>query len=422
MYKLDRLSRRQRDVLHLLEEVFEPAGVAFRSVTEPFDTTTPFGRSMLGMLSVFAQLERETIVERSRMGMKQRIKSGDWHGGTRATFGYDYRAGESRALLVNPAQAETVRLMFCLYTEDLMGYEAIAGELTQRGCPTPRGAGRWQPSTVARILRNPIYTGRMLHGFHGKRDLYPGNHEALIADDLFARAQRIMRERREQQAAPKRRSLLSGLLRCAECGGKMRSKTQWVNWPRLPKKMHRNYVCYNYLGEPAHLVTRRCSAGYRHGPDVERQVIERLSRYAFEPDLIDQTVREVLAAGRDAAEHEAAREQQLRRELDGIEGRLGRWYAAFEDGSLPAAEFGQRVSALHRRREELEAELARLRGAGEARQEAEGRAEDLRRQLADLPDLLPTLTQDELWSVLHNLVSEIRVDAGGRVRDVQFAV
>src|SRR5699024_7512767 len=63
-YKLDRLSRSQKDTLYLIEDVFIKHGVDFVSLNENFDTSTPFGKAMIGILSVFAQLEREQITER----------------------------------------------------------------------------------------------------------------------------------------------------------------------------------------------------------------------------------------------------------------------------------------------------------------------------------------------------------------------
>ncbi|MDS2370274.1 recombinase family protein, partial [Streptococcus pneumoniae] len=59
VYKLDRLSRSQKDTLHLIEDVFIKNGIEFLSLQENFDTSTPFGKAMIGLLSVFAQLERE---------------------------------------------------------------------------------------------------------------------------------------------------------------------------------------------------------------------------------------------------------------------------------------------------------------------------------------------------------------------------
>ena len=72
VFKLDRISRSQRDTLYLIEEVFNKYDVSFISMRENFDTSTPFGKAMIGVLSVFAQLERETILERTRIGLKKK--------------------------------------------------------------------------------------------------------------------------------------------------------------------------------------------------------------------------------------------------------------------------------------------------------------------------------------------------------------
>ena len=68
VYKLDRLSRSQKDTLFLIEDIFIKNGIEFLSLQENFDTSTPFGKAMIGLLSVFAQLEREQIKERMQLG------------------------------------------------------------------------------------------------------------------------------------------------------------------------------------------------------------------------------------------------------------------------------------------------------------------------------------------------------------------
>ena len=118
--KLDRLSRSQKDTIYLLEDVFEANGVGFISLNENFDTTTPYGKAMVGILSVFAQYERENIRERTQMGITERIKTGKWRG-TKPPFGYDYNNGDD--VLVPNKDAETVRKIFELYKE---GYSTYA--------------------------------------------------------------------------------------------------------------------------------------------------------------------------------------------------------------------------------------------------------------------------------------------------------
>ena len=112
VYKLDRLSRYQRDTLYLIEDVFLPNNADFVSVQESFDTSTPFGKAMIGLLAVFAQLEREQIKERTKMGRVARAKSGLHHGGGYIPIGYNYENGK---LIINPYEAEQVRKIYEWY-------------------------------------------------------------------------------------------------------------------------------------------------------------------------------------------------------------------------------------------------------------------------------------------------------------------
>ena len=98
VYKLDRLSRSQKDTLYLIEDIFIKQNIRFYSMTENLDTSTAFGRAMIGILSAFAQLEREQIRERSMMGKHARAKEGYFHGGGFAPIGYKY---EGKRLIVD---------------------------------------------------------------------------------------------------------------------------------------------------------------------------------------------------------------------------------------------------------------------------------------------------------------------------------
>ena len=104
VYKVDRLSRRQKHVLNLLEDVFEPCGVRFKSVTETFDTTTPSGRAMLGMISTFSQLERDTVAQRTRDALRNKQANGG-HVGAPA---YGFRVVD-HSLVAVPEELAIVR-------------------------------------------------------------------------------------------------------------------------------------------------------------------------------------------------------------------------------------------------------------------------------------------------------------------------
>lgn len=154
VYKLDRLSRSQKDTLYLIEDVFIPNNVAFISISESFDTSTPFGRAMIGILSVFAQLERENIKERMLSGRIQRAKEGLHNGQANTPIGYRYVDGK---LIVDEYERQQILDVCDLYLKGL-GAAAIIEEMKKRGYRT--NYGLWKNrATVNTVLFNPVYRG-----------------------------------------------------------------------------------------------------------------------------------------------------------------------------------------------------------------------------------------------------------------------
>src|SRR6266850_6581580 len=112
VYKVDRLTRSLADFARLVE-IFDAQGVSFVSVTQQFNTTSSMGRLTLNVLLSFAQFEREVTGERIRDKIAASKKKGMWMGGN-VPLGYD---ANERTLILNPAEAKTVRRIFALYRE-----------------------------------------------------------------------------------------------------------------------------------------------------------------------------------------------------------------------------------------------------------------------------------------------------------------
>ena len=213
VYKLDRLSRSQRDTLYLIEEIFLPNKVDFVSMQESFDTATPFGKAMIGLLAVFAQLEREQIKERTWMGRVARAKAGLYHGGGNTPIGYDYVDGK---LVVNPYEAEQVRKIYEWY---LAGGSliSITERLRDEGYTNRYGSyNSW--SSVRNILGNETYTGRL----HFGEVIVDNAHDAIISKEQFDAVQVLRGKRREKfnGAAFHTEHLLTGMLFCGHCGAR----------------------------------------------------------------------------------------------------------------------------------------------------------------------------------------------------------
>lgn len=227
VYKLDRLSRSQKDTLFLIEDVFNPHGVDFVSLNESMDTSTPLGRLMLGILSAFAQLERENIRERTSMGMKERVKEGFWMGGGRVPFGYDY--DPDKGILVPNSDADTVRKVYELY---LKGYSTNA---------IARSLGLKYEKLARQILMRKTNAGIIVY----KGEEFKGRHEPIVSMETYERAMRAMAERAGQKR-PDSGYLLTGLVRCGYCGAKMR----YQKWGKAGYKI----VCYSKDKSKPHLV------------------------------------------------------------------------------------------------------------------------------------------------------------------------
>src|SRR5438552_2391061 len=214
VYKVDRLTRSLADFARLVE-LFDAEAVSFVSVTQQFNTTSSMGRLTLNVLLSFAQFEREVTGERIRDKIAASKKKGMWMGGN-VPLGYD---ASERTLVINPAEAETVRRIFALYRElgcvrrvkeaaDRLGLRTKCSA-TAKG--TERGGKLFSRGHLYTLLSNPIYTGQIAH----KGELHPGQQPALIDDESWSTvrdqlAANTSNHRRRAKAAEP--SLLTGLL------------------------------------------------------------------------------------------------------------------------------------------------------------------------------------------------------------------
>ena len=241
VYKLDRLSRSQKDALFLIEDVFLLNNVNFVSISENFDTSTAFGRAMVGILAVFAQLERETIRERMSLGKTARAKSGQWNGSIVTPIGYDYIPGVG--LVVNEYEAVTIRKIFDWYTTGVN-----VQEIFSRLKDVSSRYGHYSYNEIRRILRNPAYGG-YLRSKTGA--LHKGKHEPIIDDKVYQKAVAIIEENHEIWETNVRgarfESMLAGIIFCARCGARYHkhrwsTKSPYIYACYSRSKKRRNYV------------------------------------------------------------------------------------------------------------------------------------------------------------------------------------
>ena len=261
VFKLDRISRSQRDTLYLIEEVFNKYNVSFISMRENFDTSTPFGKAMIGVLSVFAQLERETILERTRIGLKKRAEAGLWRGGGKIPFPYRYDRNTG-TLIPIPEQVELLHKMISLYISG-KSFNVI-GKIV----------GMDESMVETRIL-SITNTGKVPY----KDEVYDGQHEAVVSDELYEEILRVNKVRSREKY--ERHYLLSGKVFCGHCGAKYRYQ-----------KWGKRLIMYCYSqqkSKPRYIKDPNCNNKRWDIFEVEDAVLEELFKMSLDLDLFKKT-------------------------------------------------------------------------------------------------------------------------------------
>lgn len=329
VYKLDRLSRSQKDTLFLIEDVFMKHDVAFVSMQESFDTSTVFGIAMVGILSVFSQMERSTIVERTMMGRVGRAQKGYWHGGGDEPIGYDYVDGE---LVVNKDEARQVRDVYRLYAD---GYSVT--EITRRMDGRTTKHGDWSHTgTVGNVLDNPLYAG-IIH-FDGVRE--PGHHEAIVPS-LLNRKVKARRERlRHAEVTGDSAYLLTGLIYCADCGARY-----FAN--KRPNKTV-VYSCHSRAKKSRAMVKdQNCKAPHIQLAELDSMVEAEVLRVANDPALMEEIIKK-RAAG------DGSLETSRSSEVERLDNEINRLMDLLQYDQISSVEeVAERIDQVHAERMSL---------------------------------------------------------------------
>lgn len=271
-YRLDRISRNVSDFCTLIE-LLNNLDIDFVSIKEQFDTSTPMGRAMLYISSVFAQLERETIAERVRDNMYELAKSGRWLGG-RVPYGFksscisyfdeNMTQRKMYTLKINKKDMDTVKFVFEEYLK-LGSLTKLQKDLYQLGVKSYFD-GFFSTSSLSLLLRNPAYVKAdenvlnylKNNGFDvvGKSDETHGiltyakntsapiaaisNHEGIISSTDWLRVQKLLDTNKDKapRAGTGPNTLLSGILKCSICGSNMR-----LSYKNSPNGTIIYYIC-----------------------------------------------------------------------------------------------------------------------------------------------------------------------------------
>lgn len=330
VYKLDRLSRSQKDTLFLIEDVFMANNTDFVSMQESFDTSSIYGRAMVGVLSVFAQMERETITERTLLGRAGRAEEGLWHGGGTSPIGYDYIDGE---LVVNKPEAEQVRMVY-----DLFASGVTVTEITRRMEGFTTKHGDWShTSTVGNVLDNPLYAGT-IH-FDGATGF--GKHKAIVAPGVDQIVKNRRERMRQSEISGDSEFLLTGMIFCGNCGARY--------FPNRRPNGKVVYSCHSRAKKNKKMVKDpSCKAPHIPVEELDAMVEAEVLLLAEDPSKVDEIIKK--RAADDGGSSAAGSSVEVER----LDNEISRLMDLLQHDQLVAVEdIAERISQVHAERMKL---------------------------------------------------------------------
>lgn len=331
VYKLDRLSRSQKDTLTLIEDEFLANHVDFVSISENFDTSSPFGRAMIGILSVFAQLEKDQIVERFTMGRIGRSKAGYFHGGGNPPHGYQYVEGK---LVVDEYEATLVREVYRRFLEGAT-INAIYQSLWSRGI-------HWSATAVRNTLRNSLYIGKIK--FKGQE--YDGLHTPIISPEMYHSVQTLLNspEREQKKTTPQKTPfragyLLSSLIFCQRCGAKYSAD-------------HGYYRCYSRAKSSKKFIRDpNCKNDHWEIQKLDQYIIDVIKNLIYDNDLLEQ----VLNSSQE--KEPEINTKAIEKQISEIDKQISRMIELYQLGTIPIEEISKRTQELNSKKEVLSKQL-----------------------------------------------------------------
>jgi site-specific DNA recombinase len=420
VYKLDRLSRNLKDAVNLVLGDLESCGVAFRSITEAFNTLEPAGKVMFANLASFADYEREQIRERCNRGRMQKNREGKFTGG-RLPYGIGWDK-DREVFYVVEEEARIYRRIFELFVKEGLSQGQTAERLGAEGALTRAGVS-FSPTQLSHLLRSPAAVGDWfrhrvtnrfvtdpLHqrkfdsptyekrGCRSKEEWVRIALPAIIPADLWERAQSLLAVKRQPHTRPPT-ALCLGVIFCGECGRRVGIHQQGSR-----SRVYRRYGCYariyNKRRRHLHYKGDTCAMPFFHVKTVDENVWAKVEELISNPaTLWDAVYGEDAGAGREAL---LQRMKDLSRQLGAAKAQEERAARLYTLGTAPVMAEKQ-VKEAAARRQALERELEQAEGAwkrGKAYQEVK---EQAFQTLSILRNEIMTLSPEEKRRAIQTL-------------------
>ncbi|MEH7457264.1 recombinase family protein [Bacillus sp. JJ1127] len=414
VWKISRLSRKQLDFLQLID-YFDNNNVLFSSVSESIDASTATGKAMMQMMGTFAELERNTIVDNVKMGMKQRAIEGKWNGGS--MLGY---TSKNKKLIIVESEAELVRKIFRLYISG-KGYKAITNQLNKEGYKTKRNKA-FSINSIRTILHNSAYAGyisfnkitdwneKRRQGTNKNPIVTRGEHTPIIDENTWQRTQTLLKQK--SQKSPKTFTgcfPLTTLLRCPMCGQGM------IGHKIKKSKNSKEYLRYYQCGNFHYKGSSVCKSNLIPVDYAEKYVFEKLEEIVSHPlilqDIIDN-VNNKISRHLQPLKNEL---QTTEEQISSTEKNINRYFNLFETTKITGDLLANKLESLNQ-------ELTQLKGRKQYIEQKlqeptikEVSFDKVFDTLSTFSKLLPTLPVEKQKHFLHTLIDRIIVNPSDKI-------
>jgi site-specific DNA recombinase len=359
---------------------------------------------MLSMLGTFAEYERDLIIERTRVGMEKKAKTGRFVGGS-VPFGYELVPDVG--LKVNAGEATVVRKIFEHYAAG-DGVYTLCRTLNAAGYRNRRG-GKWDRRTILHMLRNDVYRGKIR--WRGARD---GTHEAIVSAELFEKVANVLGGRAEnlkgRQWHVHDSRFLTGVIHCVKCGGPMVGVSGFKDGRKVPY-----YACTKRMR------TKDCDQAYVRADVLENGIIEDIKAMLRNEQFLEQVWTE---ANRLLSQEKP----EIEKELAVVEAqsvvarqRRDKYFAAFETGQLSPKACDEKLAEINAQLDALNASRANLDARRASLEIVPLTGELLAALIEDFDRVLAAGTNEQKKHLLHRMVKEVRVHERTSV-EIHYAV
>lgn len=372
VWKLNRISRKLLDILNIVE-LLNKHNIAFRSLTENFETETPSGKLQLNIMGAIGEFERETIAENVKMGLVARSREGRWCGGV--VLGYDVveipsegKKRKNTKLQINEKEASAVRRIFDLYSQG-HGYKAVVNRVNKEGYKTKRN-NEFAVATVRDILRNPVYIGKIRYNVRQdwskkrRNNINPnpilsdGQHEPIIDMATWNKVQVILNERSKKQNKIYHSEFpLTGILKCPVCGAGMTISRSTSKRKDGTKRILEYYSCGNWKNKG----TAVCSSNGIRAEIADEYVLNKIMELINNKPILRKVVDNINRNKSSKLQPTIDELDRIIIEINKLNCKKSKSIELFEDGILDKKDLSIRVNTINEDIEKLKYREEELR-------------------------------------------------------------